>query len=168
MTNSGQTGRTLRFTDNLLHDDINLGDVGEVSFDSPSRRPSHPEKSAIFAEADSFIEEPTITQVLPPQHEHDEQEIKEEDQHLSSPDELKEPLPSTAKTVSPSNKDASEISGSRHPRIKVNREVEKIVVSEQSRFSDPVRFSQPLIGKDMGHYLRHPSLSERPSITFRQ
>jgi len=124
------TGRTLRFTDNLLHEDINLGDVGEISFDSPSRGPG---KSTVFTEADSFIEEPTITQ-------QETIAAKEEDQQISSPDKLKDPPPSSAKSVSPSNKDASETSGSRQPRIKVNREVEKIVVSEQSLFPNPVRF----------------------------
>lgn len=148
LPNTGQTGRTLRFTDNLLHEDMNLGDVGEASFDSPGRGPSQLVKSTMFTEVDPFVEEPTAVLFLPPQFKQENIVPQEEEPRVSSDDQLLEPsLPlfNPAETVSPSNKDdggTPETPSTRQRRIKVNREVEKIVVSQQSRCSNRC-FSQP-------------------------
>jgi hypothetical protein len=181
-SSAGQTGRTLHFTDNLLHENMFLG---ESSFDSPSRGPVHIGRSTMFAEADSFMEEPTVTQFLPPSLEGHEQVIvipqKEEEQttRLSSHDELNTssqlPAPlaapsNAAEIVSSSNIDdrgAPETPSSRHRRIKVNREVEKIVVNEQSRniYSVLLNSSQAKIWSTMSDTLPHPRGLSSPSVS---
>lgn len=140
---------------------MNLSDVGNTSLDIPARGPPIG-KSTTFAEADSFIEEdPTVTLPLPPQLERDEQRItipRQETVQLSShiiPSELSaslDPRPSAAGSISSSNDDggAPETPSTRHRRIKVNREVEKIVVIIQMHRIIPC-FSQRPIGKDMEH-----------------
>ena len=178
-SNTGQTGRTLRFTDNLLHENLNLDDVGNLSLDSPARGPSM-EKSASFVEADSFIEEPTVTQFLPPQLEQDEhisiahpRVQPSSHNEFNIPSELSaslDPRPSAAASISSSNNDdggAPETPSTRHRRIKVNREVEKIVVIGQLHYTI-LCLSQLFIGKDMEHNVRHPASSERSFINFSQ
>jgi hypothetical protein len=156
---------------------MHLGDVGEVSFDSPGRGPLHLGKSTMFAEADSFIEEPTVIQSLPPQPEQDEQEEEQRSPHNKSniPSKLSPsldvPSSSAAETVSSSNNGdggAPETPSTRRRRIKVNREVEKIVVCQQSRYPISVCFSQACsqekIWTTMSETLLHPK-GHSPSVS---
>jgi hypothetical protein len=165
-SNTGKSGHQSRFADNLLDVEVNVGDISATSFDSPSSGPTHLGKSKIFVEADSFIEEPTITQFVTLEAEENgddevfsQQEVQRQSIQPSSPvvtptTPLELPPPPTTSDVS---LNASETitpvgenpSSARQRRIKVNREVEKIVVSTQ--FLDrPHGFSLPVYRKKYG------------------
>ncbi len=155
--------------DNLLDVEVNVGDISTTSFDSPNSFPTHLGKSKIFVEADSFIEEPTITQFVTLEAEKNEddevfsqQEVQRQSIQPSSPvvtptTPLELPPPPTtsdvsfnaSETITPVGKVGENPSSARQRRIKVNREVEKIVVSTQF-FDRPHRFSLPVHRKKFG------------------
>lgn len=147
-SNTGKHSYQTRFADNLLDVEVNVGDISTTSFDSPGSGSAHLGKSKMFVEADSFIEEPTITQFVTREAEQiqDEEVVSlQEVQRTSSPAVNPAPSPERLPTPSDISSKTSEIrtqigkgeenmsdaSSGRQRKIKVNREVEKIVVSTQ-------------------------------------
>lgn len=150
-SNTGKSDHRSRFADNLLDVEVDVGDISTTSFDSPSNGPTHLGKSKIFVEADSFIEEPTITQFVSLEAEKfgddevfSQPEVQRHSIQPSSPvvtptTPLELPPPPTtsdislnaSETITPVGKVRENPSSARQRRIKVNREVEMIVVSTQ-------------------------------------
>ncbi|KAF9529305.1 hypothetical protein CPB83DRAFT_927460 [Crepidotus variabilis] len=155
---AGDAGRTLRFADNLLDEEVDIQDFSMASFDSPSTGSAHLGKSKMFIDADSFIAEPTITHITPPdalpEEDEDEpftllEEQKQPDAELSSvksasPRSPPVPPPSSAPTMNgtPSLNpkltviEPVDTPSARSRKVKVNREVERIVTKIWATISD--------------------------------
>ena len=160
-SNTGETGRTLRFSDNIMDEEADLGDISVTSFDGLNVEPGQLGRANPFAEGDSFVEEPTITQFVSP-----EIEAEGKEEFLPLPEECLLARSSAAgKPATPSDSPSllapsvdiasnppgtnspviqtaakAETPGTRQRRIKVNREVEKIVVGMPS-FSISIGYS---------------------------
>ena len=143
----GEPSRTLRFSENLLDEEVNLGDISTASFGSPLANPLPSLK--VLGNID-LPDDPTITQF--PKNITDDQEgtqpIYSQDPKLSSPDmsgpivldvsptQSHRPNPVLSKSESKEDAELStiEILTSKKKKIKVNIEVERIVVSESKVF----------------------------------
>lgn len=140
-----------------MDEEAELGDISVTSFDGLNVEPGH--LSRAFVEGDSFVEEPTITQFVSPEivAEGKEESLPEERlstrlSTTSKSDTSSDPPSSSAHLVgtaskppgtdSPASQTAAkaETPGTRQRRIKVNREVEKIVVGMPS-FSISIGYS---------------------------
>ncbi|KAF9484460.1 hypothetical protein BDN70DRAFT_825533 [Pholiota conissans] len=60
----GEPSRTLRFTENLLDEDVNIGDVSSASFGTPLAIPSQVPRLSLFASS-NLGDEPTIREFPP-------------------------------------------------------------------------------------------------------
>ena len=142
----GEPSRTLRFSENLLDEEVNLGDISTASFGSPLATPLPSLKVLGNIE---FPDDPTITQF--PNFNNNSitddhggtQRIGSEDPKLLSPDKS-EPIvlgvsptqaqrPNSVLSKSESKEDTDltiEIPTPKKKKIKVNIEVERIIVSE--------------------------------------
>lgn len=177
----GEPSRTLRFSENLLDEEVNLGDMSTDSFGTPIAVPAQVPRLSHFADPD-FVDEPTITQ-LPPLDLGDskgrkavvEQVHKVEVQSNPSPS-----VPSTPKTpsVKPLTIDTptaptsrtTETPGTKHRKIKMNPELEKIVVSSLSDlyFQNAVNKSfQSKIWSSIGDIILPSYNSDKPHLSVK-
>lgn len=136
----GEPSRTLRFSDNLLDEEVNLGDMSTDSFGTPIAIPAQVPRLSLFADPD-FVDEPTITK-FPPldfgQSKGGEPDVEKVQKAEVQSNPTPPSIPSTPKTPSlpppsvdaptPSTSRATETPGAKHRKIKMNPELERIVV----------------------------------------
>jgi hypothetical protein len=183
-----EPSRTLRFSENLLDEEVNLGDISTASFGSPLATPLP--SLRVLGNVD-LPNDPTITQ-FPNFNNNSIKDDREETQHigsqdpkLSSPDRSGPIVPDMSPTQahrpnsvlskSESKEDADltiEIPTSKKKKIKVNIEVERIIVSEFKIFRNGCTHQfLTLKVQDMVYCWRHfyPSYSNRSDdSTLRQ
>lgn len=137
----GEPSRTLRFSENLLDEEVNLGDMSTDSFGTPITVPAQVPRLSLFADPD-FVDEPTITQ-FPPldfgQPKGKEPAVKQTHKTEVQSNPSTPSIPSMPQTPSlpppsvdistPSNSRATETPKTKQKKIKMNPELEKIVVS---------------------------------------
>ena len=187
----GDPSRTLRFSENLLDEEVNIGDTSTASFGSPITAPLELRKGKMFAEMeslDSFAEEPTVIRRLTPDDHCSDDNIfapetserKEEESSIPTPSEASRAAspdaPSLASVVSskspqiskPLEKPPADTPGTRQRRPKPNIELERIVVSLPLSIFPSLPLMVLLLVEDMVHHGRYYHSTVRDQLTIRR
>jgi len=134
----GKPSRTLRFSENLLDENVNLGDISTTSFGSPLGTPLPSLKilgGVDLSDDPTMTHSPNFSKNINEQAETHSQDPNPERSELTVPDPITiEPShPKSVLSESESKEDTNtltrETPTSKKKKIKVNIEVERIVVS---------------------------------------
>ncbi|KAF8070274.1 hypothetical protein FPV67DRAFT_1009151, partial [Lyophyllum atratum] len=170
--------RTLHFSDNLLDEQVDLGDITTTSFMSPTPSVKTGVTSPFMPPDDSFIYSPPVSTERHEEEETDDQEGEEDEEHDEEDEKtvvLRKPLPESRTPEPQTSHPASlpEVSiqesptpfpsgtpGAIHGKVRVNSEVERITAKIWSTVGDIIMPGHPFNTTNHGVGSRPPRAKE--------